>query len=504
LALLSAAGDRMNPIVVKEFRQAVQSRLVVTVLVLSLLINLSIMGGYLLLTPNVDTSLDGGQTVFMFLLSLLQITCLGFVPLYAGIRLSLERNDTNIDLFFVTTITPGAIIRGKYLTATALTLLIYSACMPFITFTYLLRGIDLLTIFYVLGTSFLVCAAANAAGIFAGCMPLSWFMRGIVGVAMVIGLLITTVSSLEMTGALVMFGMGQPMRGWSFWAGVGSFVLVEVLGIGLLLVLSVALLSPKPSNRMLVPRLYIMAWWAIAGAVAVLWSYCEGSVTPMYPWVVISGIGLMILTAVALGERDTWSTRVRKKIPRNPLLRRFAFLLYTGSAGGIVWCTLLFAVTMFVAYSVGGWSRLTVAIGYLDTCNNTAIVFGYVLCYCLTIAALRPTLLKNIPTTNLPVIAAMFALIVWCVPVFVDFMISTGWEDTMPWYLLASPVVLTAKATATARHVAGPVVLGWLMLAVLASAPWFFGQWRRFVPYQTAQRQPEPAAAVAAGISLEE
>ena len=26
------------------------------------------------------------------------ITCIGFVPLYSGIRLSLERNDANIDL----------------------------------------------------------------------------------------------------------------------------------------------------------------------------------------------------------------------------------------------------------------------------------------------------------------------------------------------------------------------------------------------------------------------
>ncbi len=108
------------------------------------------------------------------------ITCIGFVPLYCGVRLSLERNDANIDLLFVTTITPGAIVRGKYLAAMALTLLIFSACMPFMVLTYLLRGIDLPTIFLVLAFGLVVCAAANALGIFAGSVSGSWLMPGLV------------------------------------------------------------------------------------------------------------------------------------------------------------------------------------------------------------------------------------------------------------------------------------------------------------------------------------
>ena len=133
ISLFAAAGDQVNPIVVKEFRQAVQSRLVIAVLILSLLINLVVVGGYVMFSPDADTSMQGGQTVFMALLTILHLTCLIFVPLYAGVRLSLERGDANIDLLFVTTITPGAIIRGKYLAAMALTLLIYRACLPFLT-----------------------------------------------------------------------------------------------------------------------------------------------------------------------------------------------------------------------------------------------------------------------------------------------------------------------------------------------------------------------------------
>ena len=70
-----------------------------------------------------------------------------------------------------------------------------------------------------------------------------------------------------------MLGMGGPLSGWYFWAGVGSVVLVAILAIGLLNVLSVAMLSPKLSNRMLIPRLYITGCWAAHRPVVVLWSY---------------------------------------------------------------------------------------------------------------------------------------------------------------------------------------------------------------------------------------
>ena len=67
LSHFAAAGDQVNPIVVKEFRQAVQSRLVIAVLILSLLINLVVVGGYVMFSPDADTSMQGGQTVFMAL-----------------------------------------------------------------------------------------------------------------------------------------------------------------------------------------------------------------------------------------------------------------------------------------------------------------------------------------------------------------------------------------------------------------------------------------------------
>ena len=77
------------------------------------------------------------------------------------------------------------------------------------------------------------------------------------------------------------------------------------------------MLSPKPSNRMLIPRLYITVCWAGLGVTARRLELLETTLWPVIAWTIVSGIALMILTVAILGERDAWSYRVRRKIPRN-------------------------------------------------------------------------------------------------------------------------------------------------------------------------------------------
>jgi len=112
-----------------------------------------------------------------------------------------------------------------------------------------------------------------------------------------------------------------------------------------------------------------------------------------------------------------------------------------------------------------------------------SVVFGYVLCYCLTTAFLRLTVLRSIPTVNLSVTAAFFGMLAWLVPYLTAFFVTRDWWFVLPWYLLGSPMVLTMKNEA-AKDAANVVLIGWLALAVLLSSPWAIGQWRRFVPYE--------------------
>ena len=66
------------------------------------------------------------------MLTVLLIACLFFVPAFAALKFSAERSDSNVDLFFITTLRPIRIIWGKLSAALVLMLLSFSASMPFI------------------------------------------------------------------------------------------------------------------------------------------------------------------------------------------------------------------------------------------------------------------------------------------------------------------------------------------------------------------------------------
>ena len=100
------------------------------------------------------------------------------------------------------------------------------------------------------------------------------------------------------------------------------------------------MLSPKPANRMLAPAPLPHRVWAITGALSVpLGPWHSRFLGPFDVWRCGScGVFLWLMGGV-LGERDTWSARIRKRIPHNPLGRLVAFLFYTGSAGSLLWCS---------------------------------------------------------------------------------------------------------------------------------------------------------------------
>ena len=109
---------------------------------------------------------------------------------------------------------------------------------------------------------------------------------------------------------------GGPLSGWLGWAAVGTYVLIVLLVVGLFYVFSVAWVSPRSANRMFAPRLYIMAAWAISGAVSAVWSWYAKYEGPICQWSVLMSALFSVLLIPVIGERDAWGLRVRLAIPR--------------------------------------------------------------------------------------------------------------------------------------------------------------------------------------------
>ena len=145
-----------------------------------------------------------------------------------------------------------------------------------------------------------------------------------------------------------------------------------------------------------------MSWatWAISGVVATIWGCVETDPSLIVVWAFVTVFFFTTLLILVLGERDSWGNRVRRTIPRDGFVRCFAFVLYTGSGGGVIWCTAMVAATLCTAGMLEAWvpSRSSyMAEGLVRVIWMLATVFGFVFCYCMTVTAPRTTLLKRVP-----------------------------------------------------------------------------------------------------------
>jgi hypothetical protein len=349
--LLGWLDERMNPIVLKELRQAVRSRFIVGVLML--LLGLQLLVLLLFVMYDDDLARQGGMRVFGVLYGLLTGLSLLLIAGYAGVRLSSELSGQNMDLMFITTLRPRSIILGKVLAAAILALMMYSTCMPFMSFTYLLRGIDLPTIFASLGASYIGVLLAICLAIFLGSIRGAVITKLLLAGAFLLSMI------LHGSLATLVVSMSYGLAGADYWPMMGTLVGLEVLGMGLLAVLAIAMVMPPVANRALPVRLYLTIAWAVSGAVAALWAWSQASKDPMDVWGTVTMLLLCVAIPVSASERDELPPRVRRMIPRRRLLRPGAFLLFSGSGAGMLWCLLLGGATMavlYVSYAMwGGW-----------------------------------------------------------------------------------------------------------------------------------------------------
>ena len=339
-AFLARLGDRINPIVVKEARQAVNSRLVAAALLLFLGLQLAVM--VVMLTSREATAgpdqhdLRAGREVFVIVQGILVGTCLLVIPAVTGIRLGAERSDVNVDLLFISSLTPRAIIAGKLVAAMAVALLIFSACAPFMTFAYVLRGLDVPTILAVLISDLVVVLVATMYAVFLASVPATRGFRLFLGVFGFICLLYLGGGTLAAGTAFLEGGTLMEPSSWEFWAAFAGLAAAVLGFVGLLFVWSVAMVSPPASNRALPVRVYTLGYWLVAAVGCAIWARYISHAGPAIVWGMFGAVLFSLQMLIAVSERDAWGPRVARRIPRNPLLRAPAFFLYSGSAGGLL------------------------------------------------------------------------------------------------------------------------------------------------------------------------
>jgi ABC-type transport system involved in cytochrome c biogenesis permease component len=240
-------GDMVNPILVKETRQALKSRQFVVTFSLLLFASLAwtIVGSVLMMpqiyyTPSAVPLLIGYYLV-------LAVPMLLVVPLAAYRSLEAEVDDGTLELLSVTALSPRLIVTGKLASAALQMLLYFVALFPCVAYAYTLRGVDLATLGLLMGTLIFGGLGLTMVALFFA--PVSSGRTGqISGLLAVLAILLAAEFALG-TFAVELIQYGLPSE-----AEDVAFGIVAALALGgtiaaMLLMATVAKLTPESENR---------------------------------------------------------------------------------------------------------------------------------------------------------------------------------------------------------------------------------------------------------------
>jgi hypothetical protein len=479
-----------NPIVIKELRQAVRSWAVTGMLMLFLTV-LFITSLVFLVGQSVRVNEDVqlGSSMFQAFVIILAGASMMFIPLYIGIRVAAERGESNHDLLYVSTLSPGRIIRGKLYCGAYMALLFFSACMPFMAFTNLLRGVDLPSVFFILLFLFLVVCAANQIAIFLACLPLSRPFKILLALAglffsfwLIGGLIVGAIGMMRL-------GLGSMMANRNFWMTALTVLVAGLIVTGLFYVLSVALISPPSANRARLPRLYITVIWLLGGLLNFAWVIQVKEPTAIMAWTLATFFILIFALLVVVSNADELGPRVRRDIPANRLKRRLVFPFFNGAASGLLWVSSLAAITFILTQLVltfgDTWYPTHVGMSGANRedftlCTSTTIF--YALAYALTARFIHRQFFPKRPPQIAGLLTILLVGLVAIGPGIVLFFLNQLSWKSIDGLQLGNMFNIFSIHEPSQRWSHFYVAGGWLALMLVINAGWFLKQWRNFQP----------------------
>ncbi len=351
--LIARLDDALNPIVVKELRQAVRGRFLAGILIFFLAVQLATLGIYLLSKGISSIDLVGGESygeeVFGILAGILFFATVFCVPVYAAVRIYSERRGDGMALFHISTISPRRIVAGKLASNLVLSLLLFSACLPYLSFTYFLRGIDLPTVFVALSVGLMASVAGVQTAVFMASLQVTRMLRILIGLGGLSLLFVLWIAAFSTAVELSQAGVGSRLGSWSFWGPAMTVLFVGALLFGLVFSLSVAIITHGAANRARPVRLYALAAWLVTTAVTGYICFVHAERDVVQAWVSVILLLLAASYLPAVSARDRMSVRVAGEVPCSSVGRLAAFFLFSGSANGVAFTTLMIGLTVGVA-----------------------------------------------------------------------------------------------------------------------------------------------------------
>lgn len=288
----------------KELRQAVRSRIYVYIFMTILFICFFIIALFLLAEKVQGGSMSGaervGSTAFLILFTPFYIVALLGIPMTAFLSQLLEVEQDCLELVQVTGLTTGQIIRGKIYAAVVKLLLFLTAMIPFFAFSYLLRGISILSIVIPLIATVFLSTLLVTVYLFFSMLVRSGFSK-VLSMLFVVGL--SLLLGLSLSG----FVSASIFRGYTAWGSIfgGTAMALAVWG-GLVFLFhqaSLAMAMKSTKNRTWPVRFAFLILMVVVLSIPFIRSwFSSANVSEMYGpvsyflWPLLAILGLVWAT----------------------------------------------------------------------------------------------------------------------------------------------------------------------------------------------------------------
>jgi len=372
---LDDASDRLSPIVVKEVRQIVRGREFNYSFMVSLVVGLLVafFGAANASTGNGTT----GQAVFAALTACLALLGIGIVPFGASSALRNERLEQTMDLITVTSLSARKVIIGKLLAQAVKLATLFAGMAPFIATSFLLGGIDFVSIVVSLAVVFFVSLWACAVALLLSSLAKTRGMSGVLlaGGAFVlllffggISILPRLVFGLSRGGGVgsAVFGVPPGPQGW--WA-LAMFMTFGAVSLVNLVLLAENRLSSPVENKSTPLRVGFFAQFlAIVIGFTVIARF---STTPrgvlVEPLLFFGLLHLTIVAAFTVAEDFPVSRRVLRRIQAPSRWSPLWTILWPGGGRGAAY--VLFQMVLLIvavrSLSMREVGRAVATCGYI-------------------------------------------------------------------------------------------------------------------------------------------
>ncbi len=460
--LLARLDDRLNPILVKEVRQALRG------LYFKLTFRFSILaatcvGVVILLSGGGVGAERLGQPFFIAIYACLAAAVHCFVPFLAFVSMSGEWDENTYDLLVISDLKPRQIVFGKLLSAGVVAMLHYSAFGPFLVMAFLLRGVDLYGVLILIGGSTVYSLVLSAVAIAASTFGRARFAR-VATMAGLAGFLIGA-TGLSIAAAVGVMEEPELLRATDFVHVVSGLSLGIVFLGAFAVAVATSRLAHAEENRS--SELRIVA--SLLVAAVLLWgaglAWTMRTPALLLAPLLVLGFVLLLPFTFFVTESETLGRRARRHVSASRLAALFSAPFLPGGGRGLL---LFLAVIVIAALCASGAFLLNddPQMPIAEAARATAVAWSYAVVY-LGLSSLVSKGWTSAPKGRIR--ARLLVLLAFIGPLFVPSVVGffAESESLLEMKHAGNPFWMIFLA-ADSGHRGQPASSGWIFAAAAA------------------------------------